>query len=457
MFSAQLGTPGSDNVGMVRTDTQARSSFTAANAMRQAIRNVVADGKVTEAEWNTVLRPRVDTLPRKASAEARQLVDVWASSRFEVDGGARRQMADFLQSRGYSVPQERPQGVTATALAKRIAQSNVGEQDMGYERLVERAGRGGAEVNVAVLDNGFDMWHPELGPKGWSNPAEVPGNWGDEDRNGKVDDSHGWDFVDGNNDTGNPHGDWHGTHVAGIASQGTDRVNVMPMRVLGPAPYDIRKVAEAVDYAIERGAKVINMSFGFGTPERMAVMRELMARHPNVLFVAAAGNDSRPLEQLDPSKDLAANSLPNLVVVAASDAEGRPASMTNYGKTATLAAQGADVMSTIPGAGYSPMSGTSMAAPQVTNLSARMLVLDPSLSPTALKRLMADSSDVRADWQGKVAAGGTINMERATRLAGLTGLVRAGKTPEQAADQLGLWGTERQKLVTLVKGYLAEG
>jgi subtilisin family serine protease len=189
----------------------------------------------------------------------------------------------------------------------------------------------------------------------------------------------------------------------------------------------------------------------------MAVMRELMARHPNVLFVAAAGNDSRPLEQLDPSKDLAANSLPNLVVVAASDAEGRPASMTNYGKTANLAAQGADVMSTIPGAGYSRMSGTSMAAPQVTNLAGRMLVLDPALSPTALKRLMADSSDVRADWQGKVASGGTINMERATRLAGLTGLVRGGKTVEQAADQLGLWGTERQKLVKLVQGYLAEG
>jgi subtilisin family serine protease len=442
---------------MIRSASQARSSFSADNAMHQAIRNVVADGRVTEAEWSTVLRPQADALPRKASAEARQLVDVWASSRFELDGGARRQMADFLQSRGYAVPRERPQGVSATALAKRMMQSNVSEKDTGYEQLVERAGRASHEVNVAVLDNGFDMWHPELGPKGWANPAEVPGNGGDEDGNGKVDDSHGWDFVDGNNDTGHPGGDWHGTHVAGIASQGTDRVNVMPMRVLGPPPYDVRKVAEAVEYAIERGAKVINLSFGFGTAERMAVMRELMARHPQVLFVAAAGNDSRPLEQLDPNLELAANRLPNLVVVAASDEQGRPASMTNYGSTAGLAAQGADVMSTIPGAGYSRMSGTSMAAPQVTNLSARMLVLDPALSPTALKRLMTDSSDVRADWQGKVASGGTINMERAARLAALTGLVRGGKTVEAAAAQLGLTGTERQKLVALVNGYLQEG
>jgi len=425
--------------------------------MRQAVRTVVADGKVTEAEWNGVLRPQADGLPRQASAEARQLVDLWASSRFEVEGSARGQLAEFLQSRGYAVPQERPQGMTASALARRIVQSNVGERDTGYERLVERAGRTAGEVNVAVLDNGFDMWHPELGPKGWANPAEVAGNGVDEDGNGKLDDSHGWDFVDGNNDAGNPWGDWHGTHVAGIASQGTERVNVMPTRVIGPSPYDIRKVAEAVDYAADHGAKVINMSFGFGTPERMAVMRDVIARHPDVLFVAAAGNDSKPLEQVDPNLELAANSLPNLVVVAASDAEGRPASMTNYGRTANLAAQGVEVMSAIPGAGYSPMSGTSMAAPQVTNLAGRMLVLDPQLSPTALKRLMADTSDMRADWQGKVASGGPINVERATRLAALTGLVRGGKTVEAAADQLGLRGTERERLVALVNGYLREG
>lgn len=417
----------------------------------------MADGKVTEAEWNGVLRPQADGLPRQASAEARQLVDLWASSRFEVEGSARGQLAEFLQSRGYAVPQERPQGMTASALARRIVQSNVGERDTGYERLVERAGRTAGEVNVAVLDNGFDMWHPELGPKGWANPAEVAGNGVDEDGNGKLDDSHGWDFVDGNNDAGNPWGDWHGTHVAGIASQGTERVNVMPTRVIGPSPYDIRKVAEAVDYAADHGAKVINMSFGFGTPERMAVMRDVIARHPDVLFVAAAGNDSKPLEQVDPNLELAANSLPNLVVVAASDAEGRPASMTNYGRTANLAAQGVEVMSAIPGAGYSPMSGTSMAAPQVTNLAGRMLVLDPQLSPTALKRLMADTSDMRADWQGKVASGGPINVERATRLAALTGLVRGGKTVEAAADQLGLRGTERERLVALVNGYLREG
>ncbi len=441
----------------MRTATLDRSSFSTANAMRQAIRDVVADGRVTEAEWHGVLRPQADGLPRKASDEARQLVNLWASSGFEVEAGARRQMAEFLQSRGYSVPQERPQGMSASALVQRIVQSNVGEQDAGYERLVERAGRTASEANVAVLDNGFDMWHPELGPKGWANPAEAPGNGVDEDGNGKLDDSHGWDFVDGNNDTGNPWGDWHGTHVAGIASKGTDRVNVMPMRVLGPAPYDIRKVAEAVDYAVARGAKVINMSFGFGTPERMAVMRDVMARHPNVLFVAAAGNDSKSLDQVDPNLELAANSLPNLVVVAASDAEGRPASMTNHGRTVNLAAQGADVMSTIPGAGYNPMSGTSMAAPQVTNVAGRMLVLDPQLSPTALKRLMTDTSDVRADWQGKVTAGGTLNVERATRLAALTGLVRGGKTPEAAADQLGLRGTERTRLVDLVNGYLREG
>lgn len=56
-----------------------------------------------------------------------------------------------------------------------------------------------------------------------------------------------------------------------------------------------------------------------------------------------------------------------------------------------------------------------------------------------------------------MASGGTINEERATRLAALTGLVRGGKTPEAAADQLGLRGPERTRLVALVDGYLREG
>lgn len=87
----------------------------------------------------------------------------------------------------------------------------------------------------------------------------------------------------------------------------------------------------------------------------------------------------------------------------------------------------------------------------------RAVVADGKVTEAEWNGVLRPQADVRADWQGKVASGGTINVERATRLAALTGLVRGGKTPEAAADQLGLRGTERTRLVELVNSYVREG
>ncbi|HLL56189.1 MAG TPA: S8 family serine peptidase [Myxococcaceae bacterium] len=418
------------------------------------IRIATADQRITREEWQSLMQPIADGTAKRATAESRQILNVWANDRYQIDPQVRGWMQGFLNSRGYGVPSERPAGVSGTSLANRIAAENVGEVDAAFQKVANAAGRAQASVNVGVIDNGFDMWHPELGPKGWVNPAEVAGNGIDEDRNGKTDDSHGWDFVDWNNDVGTPNGDWHGTHVAGIATKGTDQIDVVPMRVIH-SPYDIHKVAAAVDYAAANGVKVINMSFGFDTPERVQVMKDVMARHPNVLFVAACGNDNRSLDSYDKNRFLAANDLPNLVVVAASDATGNKADFSNYGPQATLAARGADVLSTIPGSRYERMSGTSMAAPEVVNASAKCLLLDPGLRPTQLKQLLTDTTDTKASWAGKVASGGVINPERAFKLAGLTGLMRGGKTAEAAAEQLGLRGSERTRLIALAAKYVA--
>lgn len=417
--------------------------------LRAAIRAATADGKVTDQEWHTVLQPVADGLPLRATDGSRALLDVWASSRFDVDPEAHRHLDDYLRSRGYPVMTPRPVGGSDRAFAQLVASGNVGEVDRTFQRLAQRAGRSADEVNVAVLDNGFDLFHPELGRKGWVNGAEVASNGQDDDRNGLVDDSHGWDFVDWDNDAGNPHGDWHGTHVAGIATQGTDQVNLIPLRVL-EAPYDVRRVAVAVEYAIDHGARAINLSFGVDTPERVQVMSEVIARHPDVLFVAAAGNDGRSLDGYDPSSFLASKAFPNLAVVAASDAGGGKWEHSNYGPTATHAARGADVFSTIPGAGYEAMSGTSMAAPAFVAAAAKCLILDPGLSPDAVKQLLADTSDQRADWTGAVQAGGPINSDRACALAALTGLVRHGETPSAAAAKLGLTREERAMLLPMV-------
>jgi subtilisin family serine protease len=112
------------------------------------------------------------------------------------------------------------------------------------------------------------------------------------------------------------------------------------------------------------------------------------------------------------------------------------------------------VLSTIPGAGYEAISGTSMAAPAVVSAAAKCLVLDPGLSPEAVKRLLADTSDHRDDWAGAVQAGGPINSARACQLAALTGLVRRGETPQAAAAKLGLTREDRALQLPLVSRYV---
>ena len=420
----------------------------------RAIRAATADGRVSDQEWEAAIEPIADATPHEANRIAEQVLSLWADDRYTIDPQTRAWMKAFLESRGYDVPDARPSGVSRTKLVQALEETNVGEEDRSFDAIARRAGQTTGTLNVAVMDNGFDLWHPELGRKGWVNPKDAPSDGIDEDGDGKLDDSNGWDFVDGNNDVGNPYGDWHGTHVAGIATAGTERIAVIPCRVID-SPYDIHKVADACEWAIANGAKVINMSFGIDTPERVSVMKDVLARHPDVLFVVAAGNDGRTLDSYDPNSFLCDNDLPNLAVVAAADAQGNKAGFSNYGRTATLAARGTDVLSTIPGAGYGRISGTSMASPAVVNAAAKCLLLDPGLSPTQLKALLEDTSDRSAAWSGADQAGGVIDPSRAFELAALTGLIRRGSTPEAAADQLKLRGEARTQLLALAPKFRA--
>jgi subtilisin family serine protease len=407
------------------------------NELEQNLRRALADRALTEEEWQALVEPIADATSLAASAVSRKVLEVWSDERYQLDPQTRAWMRAFLESRGYDVPEARPAGVSTPELEREIEATNVGEVDQAFEALASRAGAQDGTVLVAVLDNGFDLFHPELGHKGWINPREVPGNGEDDDGDGKVDDTSGWDFLDGDGDLGNPEGDWHGTHVAGIATRGTERIRVLPCRVV-EANYDIRKVADAIHYACEHGARLFNMSFGVETAEQVSVMRGVLAQHPQTLFVVACGNDGRDLETFDPDAFLAANAFPNLAVVAACDANGERAAFSNYGLRATVAARGTDVLSSIPQAQYGKISGTSMAAPEVVNTAAKCLLLDPALEPVRLQRVLMLTSDARESWRGKVAAGGPLNPERAYALAALSGLVRRGEAAEVAARRLQL-------------------
>ncbi len=227
----------------------------------------------------------------------------------------------------------------------------------------------------------------------------------------------------------------HGTHVAGIAVAGNPYARIVVARIefgntLKPDPCpsmelslrDAKAMQAYVDFLKASGARVVNMSWGGDvsdyegdlelcgigkTPEeRKALARQYydisknaltkaFASAPEILFVTAAGNSNS-----DASFDEAVPSsivLPNLLTVGAVDQAGDEASFTSYGPTVKVHANGYQVESTIPGGERVAESGTSMAAPQVTGLAAKMLAVNPKLQPADLIRIIVATADKTPD------------------------------------------------------------
>ncbi|HYV49077.1 MAG TPA: S8 family serine peptidase [Myxococcaceae bacterium] len=416
-----------------------------------AVKTITADGKVTTDEWMTKLMPELKDLPKRASQDTHALAELFASDQFTLEDGARSGLRGALLDFGYDAPAQRPTGKSPIQFLDDLVKSNVGEPDAEFNRLAEATGKNKDEVTIAVLNGGFDVTHDELDGKLWTNAGEVAGDGIDNDGNGLVDDVHGWDFAQRDGDV---KGLEHGTHVTGIATSGTDRINSITNRVFDD-DLDGKEIAEAIDYAAAHGARVMNMSFRVDEAENLKPIVEAMKRHPEVLFVKSAGNDGRDLSKYNPDTYLARQQLPNLAVIAAADPDGTIADYSNRGAPfATHAARGTGVYSSVDGDQYTEMSGTSMAAPTFENAVAKMLLLDDKLTPEQLKGMLADTTDVSPQWKDLTASGGIINAGKAMQLAALTGLVRGGADAQKAADQIGLApGAERDQLLALAAKY----
>ena len=248
--------------------------------------------------------------------------------------------------------------------------------------------QGSASLVVAVLDNGVDLSHPDLAGRAWTNPGEIPGNGIDDDGNLLVDDVNGWDFCQDDNTVFEP-GQTHGTHVAGsIAASGNGvgiagvapKVKIMAIRFLSDNEADLcgndTQAAEAIAYAVSKGARIVNASWGgYGLS---TVLRDAIAAASSTLFVAAAGNDNVNNDEFPLSP--ASLGLPNILSVAAIHNEGHLTDFTNYGPTSVdLVAPGEDILSLVPGGAYGLESGTSMAAPHATGVAALAASARPSL------------------------------------------------------------------------------
>lgn len=150
----------------------------------------------------------------------------------------------------------------------------------------------------------------------------------------------------------------------------------------------------------------------------IAESKKFVGAATNTLFVFAAGNDGSNNDQLPVSP--ANVEAENKIVVAATLGTEKLASFSNHGIKVDVAAPGVIIKAAIPGNQYLELSGTSMAAPFVTNVAARLKDLNPSLSPAGLKRLLCETVDVKPWLQGKVRTSGIVNPHRAYKAAELS-------------------------------------
>jgi len=203
----------------------------------------------------------------------------------------------------------------------------------------------------------------------------------------------------------------HGTHVAGIIGANrtnnlgikgiADNVKIMVVRAVPNGDERDKDIANAIYYAVDNGAQVINMSFGKEySPQKEAVDAAVKyAADKGVVLVHAAGNDGKNIDQVKnyPSKILANNKeVKNWIEVGASSFSGNGklvGDFSNYGKKSVdVFAPGVDINSTIPKQGYKENSGTSMAAPVTTGVSALLLSYYPNLTAVQVRDIILQST-----------------------------------------------------------------
>lgn len=274
-----------------------------------------------------------------------------------------------------------------------------------YEQLLSRPAT--RPVTVAVIDTGIDITHPALRDHIFTNENEIPDNGIDDDGNGYIDDVHGWDFYHNDNTvchyTVSEFGDInadpadndnHGTHCAGIiaategilgVASGID-IRILPIKIHGGEKNtgSVSDAVKAIKYAQSMGADICNLSWGtFLYSEAL----ESVMQESDMLFVVAAGNtgsnnNSSPLYP-------ASYELDNMISVAYVTQSGKLANDSNYGVfTVDIAAPGQDIYSTTVGGTYHYLSGSSMAAPIVSGISALLYAYGESPYPQNIKELL---------------------------------------------------------------------
>jgi thermitase len=287
---------------------------------------------------------------------------------------------------------------------------------------------GNPEVIIAIVDSGIDFTHPDLAAHVWNNTDDIPNNGIDEDSNGYIDDTRGWDFYYHDNDPKDGHG--HGTLCAGAAVAVTDNgvgiagagwnCTIMPVQIASECwTSDWEIFAAGIVYATDNGAAVISMSCG--TYYRSDIIQDAVnyAFDKGVFLCAAAGNDNLR-NKFYPA------GFENVTAVAATNQNDQRCTKedwdpnnywhgqvqgSNSGDWVDIAAPGSLIFSTMPtyhvtyndiinpytgqnnSQEYDWFGCTSSASPLVAGVAALLLSKDSSLSPERVTALLCGNVD----------------------------------------------------------------
>jgi hypothetical protein len=282
----------------------------------------------------------------------------------------------------------------------------------------------GAGVVIAIVDSGIDRTHPDLAARMWRNTDESPANGVDDDNNGYVDDVDGWDFGSDDNDPTDDAG--HGTSVASVAVAAANDIGMagvapaaraMAVRACDAFGCPASAVADAIVYAVDNGADIVNLSLGAPGEDPLVAAAVEYAAARDVLVISAAGNAAEELDADNPWTPASIDS-PNLVAVASSDQTDRLSNSSNYGPAVVdLAAPGTQILTAIATDGYEVRSGTSFSAPHVSGVAALMLTMDRELSAPETAGLIRATAQPLGALAGATISGGRLDAHAAVQAA----------------------------------------
>lgn len=280
--------------------------------------------------------------------------------------------------------------------------------------------RGDTNVVIAIVDTGIDLFHPDIRSSIAFN-FDDPVNGIDCDNDGYIDNFQGWDLGENDN---NPqfNTNAHGLHVAGIAGASANngagiagvgyRSRILPIKV---SDQDGRLIAayEGIVYAADKGADVINLSWGgtMGAGQFGQDIINYAAINRDAVVIGAAGNANSAASFFPASYD-------NIISVAATDINDHKWVNSSFGNLVDVSAPGANLLSTWINSTWIPSSGTSMAAPVVAGAAAILRSHFPNLNSGQIAAQLKVTSDIidtipfNMPWNGMLGAG-RINLYRA--------------------------------------------